>query len=269
MGKTFLKVGLFIFALIFIANSGASFAANSDSDLNIINDPLKFNIINVKADKQTDKAQTAPKVDKKVAVKPKPRVKKAPKPAKYIIKSGDSLTKIANHYKTTWQRLFYKNTKITNPDSINPGEAITIPLATEKLAKRTINKTVPKLANTITNVSQSAQKVIQPKHSQPRGSSAGNTYTPGYCTWYAKNRRPDLPNMLGNASSWVSSAAAQGIPTGNTPRAGAIGQQGNHVVYVEKVNSNGTVSVSEMNYGGGLFVVHRRTVPASSFMYIY
>ena len=73
---------------------------------------------------------------------------------------------------------------------------------------------------------------------------------------------------MGDAISWVSSARAMGIPTGSTPRAGAIGQSGNHVVYIEKVNGDGTVTVSDMNYAGW-GVVTTRKASASSFLYIY
>lgn len=101
-----------------------------------------------------------------------------------------------------------------------------------------------------------------------RGGSGGNSYAAGNCTWYAKSKRPDLPNNLGNANTWASRAASQGIPTGSTPQLGAVGQQGMHVVYVERVNPDGTVFISEMNkigYGK----ISTRTVPASSFKYIY
>lgn len=100
-------------------------------------------------------------------------------------------------------------------------------------------------------------------------SDPRNTYAWGYCTWYVKNKRPDLPNSLGNGGQWVANAAARGFATGNVPRAGAVGEQPGHVVYVESVNANGTVNISEMNYNGGLGVVNHRTVPASMFKYIY
>ena len=101
-----------------------------------------------------------------------------------------------------------------------------------------------------------------------RSSSAGNSYGYGYCTWYVKNRRPDMPNNLGNANTWVARAAAQGMATGSAPRAGAVGQAGMHVVYVESVNADGSVTVSEMNRAGWN-VISSRTVPASYFQYIY
>lgn len=99
-------------------------------------------------------------------------------------------------------------------------------------------------------------------------SSGGNTYYRGYCTWYAKSKRPDIPNSLGNANTWFVRAQALGLPTGTEPKAGAIGQQGMHVVYIEKVNPGGTVTISEMNYKG-FGIVSSRKVPASSFRYIY
>ncbi|MCZ2444353.1 MAG: hypothetical protein LC101_11325 [Flavobacteriales bacterium] len=61
------------------------------------------------------------------------------------------------------------------------------------------------------------------------------------------------------------------VVTGGTPRAGAVGwERSNHVVYVESVNGDGTVNISEMNWGGRPGVLHyRNNLPASKFLYIY
>jgi len=100
-------------------------------------------------------------------------------------------------------------------------------------------------------------------------SGIGNTYTWGQCTWYVASRRP-VPGNWGNAIGWYYNAQVSGYGTGSVPRAGAIGwERMNHVVYVESVNSNGTVNISEMNWGGRPGVVHYRTEPASRFLYIY
>lgn len=103
-------------------------------------------------------------------------------------------------------------------------------------------------------------------------AQAGNTYSYGYCTWYVKNRRPDIPNGLGNANMWLHNARAMGLPTGSEPRAGAVAQTSagplGHVAIVESVNGDGTVTISEMNYRGWN-VVNQRTVAASNFNYIY
>ena len=102
--------------------------------------------------------------------------------------------------------------------------------------------------------------------------AGGNSYAAGNCTWYVKQKRPDIGNFWGNANMWLSSAQAAGFKTGTMGKTGAIGvtQEGwaGHVVYVESWNENGTVTISEMNIGG-LYVTGRRTVPESSFMYIY
>ena len=75
--------------------------------------------------------------------------------------------------------------------------------------------------------------------------------------------------MLGNGGQWVGNAAARGYATGSTPRAGAVAEIPGHVMYVESVNGNGTINISEMNYNGGLGVVNYRTISAASARYIY
>ncbi|MDB5163742.1 MAG: amidase [Candidatus Saccharibacteria bacterium] len=116
------------------------------------------------------------------------------------------------------------------------------------------------------------QKPLPPKSApvspQPNNQTEANTYARGNCTWYAKSRRPDLPNNLGNAYTWISRARSQGMPTGKEAKVGAIGQSGNHVVYVEKLNPDSTIFISEMNYTS-YGKITQRTLPASSFMYIY
>ena len=95
-----------------------------------------------------------------------------------------------------------------------------------------------------------------------------NGYVAGNCTWYAKSKRPDLPNNLGNAITWTSRASAQGYSTGSTPQAGAIGQKGNHVIYIESVNSDGTMNISDMNYNN-LYEVTYRTISSIGWQFIY
>jgi surface antigen len=197
-------------------------------------------------------------------------------PTKYKIQDGDTLTSIAEQHSTQWERLWQKNTSLQHPDELVVGDELVVPFDDEKLAHRDLPKPPVEKKPGAKRERKSDAVATKPAKRQRAaasrsisyGSTAGNTYTPGYCTWYAKNKRPDLPNNLGNADTWVSRARAQGIPTGSAPRVGAIGQRGMHVVYVERVNSDGTVYISEMNRRG-LYVVSTRTVPASDFMYIY
>jgi surface antigen len=81
-----------------------------------------------------------------------------------------------------------------------------------------------------------------------------------------------VPSNWGNANAWYYNAQASGFSVGSVPVPGAIAWTGagyyGHVAYVEGV-SGGMVTVSEMNYNGNWDRVTSRTVPASSFRYIY
>lgn len=59
------------------------------------------------------------------------------------IESGDTLSKIADANATTYQRLYYANTKVTNPDLIYPGDQLRIPAADEQLAARPLPDNAP------------------------------------------------------------------------------------------------------------------------------
>lgn len=102
--------------------------------------------------------------------------------------------------------------------------------------------------------------------------TSGNSYYVGYCTWYVKNMRRDLPNNLGNANEWLYNAQAQGYATGSQPRSGAVGVNFagyyGHVVYVQEVYPNGTILISEMNYVGWN-IVSSRVTGWGEFSYIY
>lgn len=190
-----------------------------------------------------------------------------PKEIKHKVEKSENLSKIAEKYDTTWRRIFDKNDSIENPDVVSEGQEIIIPNADEQLTPRELPQPVVTTPSEPTD-NTSAPVTAKPITTTTRGDSTGNGYVAGYCTWYVKNMRPDLPNNLGNAYSWYSRAASQGMAVGTTPQVGAAGQRGNHVVYVESVNTDGTVTISEMNHKG-LYVKTVRTLPANYFRYIY
>lgn len=198
-----------------------------------------------------------------------------PLPTTHTIKENETLSDIAKLYDTTWQRLYDKNTSIDNPDVVEVGTELDIPSPDEELESRELPVIEPSpVVAPATPASSSAQNanatVVRASAPAPRGSSSGNLYAAGNCTWHVKSLRPDLPNNLGNANTWAARAAAQGIPTGSTPRVGAAAQfKGRmHVAYVTAVNGDGTVTISEMNYRN-LYEVTSRVVPASALTYIY
>ena len=96
----------------------------------------------------------------------------------------------------------------------------------------------------------------------------GGPYVAGQCTQWAWHMRPDLPGNLGNAYSWAANAAALGYRVDRIPAAGAVFQSAGwgygHVGYVESVNPDGSIVVTEMNYGGVPYRVVRSTIPAGA-----
>lgn len=201
--------------------------------------------------------------------KPEPPVKAAPpkpEPVVYTVVEGDNLSKIGSSYNVEWSRIWAKNTQLTHPDVIHVDDKLTIPQPDEALS-RDIPAAVSLPA--VTPGVDSSKPLTSPQ----RAYDGSNTYDYGYCTWYVKNRRgASIPNSLGNANTWYSRAAAMGMAVGSTPQAGAVGTttRGSlgHVVYVESVNPDGSINISEMNapvFGG----VTYRTASASEFLYIY
>lgn len=186
------------------------------------------------------------------------------------VKAGDTLTSIAEKYKTTYTRLFNANKKIMNPNVIDVGDKVRIPNKKEKLPNRMAEVVAATPVAAPVAYKAPVTYTATPNYSyRPTGSTSGNTYYQGYCTWYAKEKRPDLPNMLGNGGQWTANAAARGYATGTSARAGAIAETPGHVMYVEKVYGDGTMLISEMNGSAGFGNVGTRRVPTSGHSYIY
>lgn len=125
------------------------------------------------------------------------------------------------------------------------------------------------------NENQSIQNTAPVSYSRPNTGGGSNLYTSGQCTYYAFSKRPDLGNTWGNANNWANAAAQAGYTVNNSPAAGSILQSTaggyGHVAYVDKVNADGSIQVSEMNYQGE-GIVSSRTISASaagSYNYIH
>jgi len=99
-----------------------------------------------------------------------------------------------------------------------------------------------------------------------------------YTAWKVFQKNGYMPYWggFGNANQWPANARASNIPTGNSPRVGSVGviMAGSvgHVAWVEAVNSNGTIDVSQYNYevgtGPGMFS-RMRVSPQTFDIYIY
>lgn len=103
------------------------------------------------------------------------------------------------------------------------------------------------------------------------------SYPYGQCTWYAYNRAAQLgkrfDSFMGNGGQWAVNGAAKGFNVSSTPHVGwAVsfppGVAGSdltygHVAFVEYVNPDGSILVSECNVLG-LTVTNYREVDAAS-----
>ncbi len=195
---------------------------------------------------------------------------KAPEPVYVKVQPGDNLTNIATTQNTSYIRLFNANEEITNPDLIFADQQLRIPTNEEQLPDRLAQFPTEQQAQIVAAAGyQQASAASAAPTTVARGSSSGNSYGWGWCTWYAKEKRPDLPNALGNGGQWVANAAAQGLRTGSAPAVGAIAEEPGHVAYVESVNGDGTITISEMGYNYTQGQYNRRTVPAANYRYIY
>lgn len=135
-------------------------------------------------------------------------------------------------------------------------------------------------ARTAAKPKTSSSRGVEPTNETPNASGGAIALTVpgggahrfpwGQCTYYVASRRKIT--FRGNANQWPKNARAAGYRTGQTPVVGAIAVTNEHRVYghvgyVEKVNSDGSFTFSEMNYAG-LGVVTRRTMKTSDRRFI-
>ena len=135
-------------------------------------------------------------------------------------------------------------------------------------------------SNSDNSSSASSSSNSSSSYNAPAPSSATswgtNWYYWGDCTWYAFERRKQLGkpvgNSWGNASNWAGQARSAGYSVNNTPSVGAIIQAHawtnnawgmGHVGVVERINPDGSILISEMNFGTGKGVKAHRTLSAS------
>jgi surface antigen/LysM repeat protein len=139
---------------------------------------------------------------------------------------------------------------LDSAEDINPGDLIIIPGG--QMVQPPAPKVTPK----------PKPKTSQPDNSINEVTSLGDGYDgvnhifpKGYCTYYVASKM----NITfgGNAKNWLANAKASGYVTGQEPayRAAVVmtGPKGamkryGHVAYVDSVNDNGTITISEMNY---------------------
>ncbi len=183
----------------------------------------------------------------------------------YTVKAGDTPSSIATRYHSNKENLIaFNDAEVTGAFIL--GEIIVIPDG--------ILPAVPVVSRSGATPSFAGFAF---------GTSAiynSNGYDYGWCTWHAANRRKEIgrpiPSNLGNAISWLSVARRAGLPTGDTPQAGAVVYHKNigglgHVAFVEKINDDGSILISDMNYPIWGRVTYRTVGPAEfgNYAFIY
>ena len=97
-----------------------------------------------------------------------------------------------------------------------------------------------------------------------------------YVAWKVGQVRGWVPTNWGNAYDWVANGQAAGLTVSRTPRvnsAGVLtaGGQPGHIVWVESVNGDGTLTVSQYNYfnagGSGWGHYSKMIVPAGTYQW--
>lgn len=181
----------------------------------------------------------------------------------YRVQAGDTVDSVAARYRASREQLTAMND--AEVGGLKPGELIVIPDGLQPQA---------------TSRYASSSSYASGFAFGSRATYGGNGYDYGWCTWHAANRRIQIgrpiPTNLGNAISWLSAARAAGLAVGSVPKDGAVLYHTNigglgHVAFVEKVNDDGTVLVSDMNYPIWGKVTFRTLSPseATSYRYIY
>ncbi len=188
----------------------------------------------------------------------------------YTVKDGDTPEKLAEKYRADRDRIVtYNDAELAG---LAPGQRIVIPAGIVPETERP-GYTPP--------ASSRSRSTVSSSYLANASASAGNRYSYGYCTWYAFNRRAEMGRPIGSfwgdAVTWKSYAQAAGYPVNRTPAPGAVlhdpysAPPFGHVAVVERVNEDGSIVVSEMNYAGWN-VISSRTVSAGqagSYNYIH
>lgn len=107
---------------------------------------------------------------------------------------------------------------------------------------------------------------------QPLFTNKNNLYSSGQCTWYVFDKRSKdghtISTFWGDAKNWAGQASNTGFKVDHLSTKGSIMQTINgpygHVAYVERVNKDGSIFISEMNWIAP-YIVSTRTISSSEF----
>lgn len=166
----------------------------------------------------------------------------------HTVQAGDTADSLAATYQASAEQITaYNDLELSG---LVAGNRIVVPNGVKPAAAAASRGAASSRTSGSTNFSWGGNSVV----------FSGNRYAFGYCTYYAYNKRAaagrPVGSNWGNATSWARLAQASGFAVSRTPSAGAVFQTSGgwggygHVGYVESVNPDGSILVSEMNYAG-------------------
>jgi surface antigen len=265
--------------------SSADVAVNAALALNL---PEIGGVINQADSVKAEQAVTS--ADTTVIAKPQ-LLGTAPKSAKdiqdYVVQPGDSVSSLAAKFGVTSDSIMWSNNLRGN--SLNAGLKLVIPPKNGIVYVVQSGDTVDNLAQKyrasvrliidVNDIELTGLKIgariFIPDGQRPApvivrpilGVFGYNGYDYGFCTWYVANRRAEfgkaVPANLGNARTWDDRAAAIGMSVNKTPQVGdavVTSQRGDgHVAFVEAINADGSIWITEMNSSGQVSMTDTRS----------
>ncbi len=193
----------------------------------------------------------------------------------YTVKNGDTVDSIATRYGSSAEEIIALND--LEMSGVSEGMKILVKDGSLPEVERPEYEAPKPTRRTYNTGNNSNYTYTYLGNTSERTNAACNrSLGAGQCTTWAWAKRPDLaPYTKANAKYWASMASSAGFAVNRVPSAGAVFQTSSgwygHVGYVESVNSDGSINVSERNYSGCYGVLYS-TIPASAvgnFFYIH
>ena len=178
----------------------------------------------------------------------------------HVVQPGEYLSLIANRYGITVAQL--KSLNGLTSDLIFPNQRLVVKgnVAQNTYAVQSTPAVRPVVSRAPVSTTVASYGTPVFNHT--------NLYDLGQCTWYVFNKRASIGKGIStywwHARNWANGAIKDGYTVNRTPAYGAIAQTSDgyygHVAFVERVNGDGTILVSEMNYATGVGVIGYRTL---------
>ncbi|MBR0403127.1 LysM peptidoglycan-binding domain-containing protein [Candidatus Saccharibacteria bacterium] len=195
----------------------------------------------------------------------------------YTTKSGETLQGIAEKYGSPVDQIIAYN-DLSSTESVPEGTILLLPSGELPENERPEGNTANGTAYTNNGAINTDTSSYYANHTYWTSS---NPMPYGWCTWYAWARRSQmggnytLPGGLGNANMWAA-ALSGSFAIDRSPQPGDVFQSNSgwygHVGIVDSVNSDGTITISDMNGIAGWGRVGSATVPQSvwsTYQYIH